>query len=401
MKLSDAKLRTLREPGRHFDGAGLYVEVTPTGARYWRLKYRVAGKEKRLALGVYPEVSIKEARERAGQARTQLRNGEDPGQLRKAAKVRAAFESENTFEAVAREWVAHQAGRWTEVSRERVLSSLKNDIFPALGGTPLAAIRPLDIKHAILKIEGRGAADQATRVLQRVKAIYRWAVVHGRIETNPMLDLMPSEILKPREVQHRAALSIKEMPDFLRLLRAYGGDVHTRLALRLLVLTGLRPGEVRGARWSEIDLDGAMWEIPGERMKMRHAHLVPLSTQAVEVLRQMHALSGNGELVFPSPFYPSKSLSENTFNSALARMGYKGVATAHGFRAVFSTAANEQGWDADVIERQLAHKERNEVRAAYHRSAYLQQRRELLQWWADKLDEMEQGAKVIPLHKAA
>jgi integrase len=401
MKLSDAKLRTLREPGKHFDGAGLYLEVMPNGARYWRLKYRVAGKEKRLAFGVYPEVSLKEARDKATEARSQLRAGDDPGAMRKAAKVKAAFESENTLEAVAGEWIEHQSRRWTEVSKERVLASLKNDIFPSLGAQPLAAIRPLDVKHAVLKIERRGAADQATRVLQRVKAIYRWAVVHGRIEANPMLDLMPSEILKPRQVQHRAALSMKEMPDFLRLLRTYGGDIHTRLALRLLVLTALRPGEVRGARWSEIDLDGAVWEIPGERMKMRDPHLVPLSKQAVEVLRQMHSLSGNSDLVFPSPFYPSKPLSENTFNSALARMGFKGTATAHGFRAVFSTAANEHGWDADVIERQLAHKERNEVRAAYHRAAYLQQRRELLQWWAGKVEELEQGAKVIPLHKAA
>jgi hypothetical protein len=211
-------------------------------------------------------------------------------------------------------------------------------------------------------------------VLQRVKAVYRWAVTHERIESNPMLDLVPSEILKPREVQHRAALADRDLPEFLGKLAAYGGDVHTAQALRLLILTATRPGETRGARWAEFDLDAALWTIPPERMKMRVEHRVPLSRQALEVLRTMQALSGGRELVFPSPFYPSQPLSENTFNSALARMGYKNTATAHGFRALFSTVANECGWNPDVIERQLAHKEQNEIRAAYHRSTYMHDR---------------------------
>lgn len=253
----------------------------------------------------------------------------------------------------------------------------------------------------VKKIEARGAGDQAGRVLQRIKAVYRWAVTHERIESNPMLDLVPSEILKPRQVNHRAALSDRDLPEFLSKLDAYEGDPHTVNALRLLMLTASRPGEVRGARWAEFDQDAALWIIPAERMKMRTEHRVPLSRQALDVLRTMQGLSGGRDLVFPSPFYPSKPLSENTFNSALARMGFKNVATAHGFRALFSTVANESGWNPDVIERQLAHKERNEVRAAYHRSTYLQDRQRLMQWWADYLDGRKAGNVVHLPQRAA
>jgi len=238
-------------------------------------------------------------------------------------------------------------------------------------------------------------------VLQRVKAVYRWAVIHERIEANPMLDLVPSEVLKPRTVQHRAAMTDKELPDFLAKLAAYDGDPHTLHGLRFMILTATRPGETRGALWAEIDMDAALWVIPAERMKMRAEHRVPLSTQAVAILRTMQPLSGDCSLVFPSPVYRSKPLSENTFNSALARMGYKYTATAHGFRALFSTVANECGWNPDVIERQLAHKEQNEIRAAYHRSTYLADRERLMQWWADYLDGRKAGNVVKMPQRAA
>ena len=250
-------------------------------------------------------------------------------------------------------------------------------------------------------MEARGAGDQAGRVLQRVKAIYRWAVTHERIDSNPMLDLVPSEILKPRTVQHRAALPDRELPQFLAKLAAYEGDVHTVQALHFLMLTAARPGEVRGARWAEIDLEAALWVIPADRMKMGHEHQVPLSLQALQGLHTMRPLTGEGELVFPSPVYMSRPLSENTFNSALARMGYKFEATAHGFRALFSTIANEKGFNADVIERQLAHKERNKIRAAYHRSTYTADRAKLMQWWADYLDGRKAGNVVqLPMRAA-
>ena len=398
MKLTDAHLRKLSTPGKHFDGGGLYLELTAAGGRYWRLKYRMVGKEKRLALGVYPAVGLKDARDLAAQAKQAIQAGDDPGELRKAAKAKAALEAVHTFQAVADEWMAHQAARWTPETRERIRASLQADILKTMGARPLASIKPLEVMTAIKAIEARGAADQAGRVLQRVKAIFRWAVIHRRVDANPMLDLVQSEILKPREVKHRAALAAKELPAFFACLDEYDGDPTTLHALRLLMLTATRPGEVRGATWAEVDMDAALWTIPAERMKMRQEHRVPLSTQAVALLQSMRQHSGDEGLVFPSPYYRSKPLSENTFNSALARMGYKNTATAHGFRALFSTVANERGWRADVIERQLAHKERNEVRAAYHRSSYMEERTELMQWWADYLDTARTG-NVIPMHQ--
>ncbi len=231
MKLTDAQIRNLSTPGKHADGGGLYLELTQTGSRYWRLKYRFGSKEKRLAFGVYPGVSLKDARELANKARKVLKSGGDPGELRKAERIKAVHESVNTLEAVARDWLTHQAGRWDVETAGRIRASLEADIFKTLGARPLASIKPGEIMAAVKKVEARGAGDQAGRVLQRVKAVYRWAVTHERIEANPMLDLVPSEILKPRAVQHRAAMDDKELPAFLPKLAAYDGEPHTaRLA---------------------------------------------------------------------------------------------------------------------------------------------------------------------------
>ncbi|MGE0498862.1 MAG: tyrosine-type recombinase/integrase, partial [Ramlibacter sp.] len=278
MKLTDTKLRSLTKPGKYFDGAGLYLELTAAGGRYWRFKYRIDGREKRLALGVYPTVSLKEAREKLAAARDAMMAGQDPGELRKAAKAKAVHEAANSLEAVSREWLVHKSGKWDPVTLARITASLEADIFPKLGARPMASLKARDVRDAVKAIETRGAADQAGRVLQRVKAIYRYAVTHELIESNPMLDLMPAEILKPRHVQHRPALADKDLPEFLLKLANYDGDPHTKLALRTLILTAVRPGEVRGALWAEMDLDGALWRIPAERMKMRQEHLVPLST---------------------------------------------------------------------------------------------------------------------------
>ena len=396
MKLTDAKLRSLTETGRHFDGGGLYLQAEANGGRYWRLKYRFGGKEKLLALGVYPEVSLKMARERRDEARRTLAGGQDPAALRKAAKVQTRHEAATTFEAVAREWLGHQAAGWAPGTLDAIRKSFEAEVFPTIGARAMAHLRPRDVMDIVKGIEGRGAGETAGRVLQRIKAVFRYAVVHERIESNPMLDLRPSEILKPRQVRHRAAMADKDLPAFLAILDAYQGDPTTLAALRLLMLTAVRPGELRGARWEEFDTEGAVWRIPAERMKMRAPHVVPLSRQALDVIERQRAISGGGELVFPSPFYPGKPLSENTLNSALARMGFKGEHTAHGFRALFSTVANECGHDPDAIERQLAHVERNEVRAAYHRATYLEARATLMQWWADYLDGRK-GGKVVKM----
>lgn len=391
MKLTDAKLRNLSETGKYFDGGGLFLDYTKSGGKYWRLKYRSHGKEKLLALGVYPAVGLKDAREQAVQARMLIQSGIDPAEQRKIGKAKAEKEAVNTLRAVAADWLEHQAARWEPITLERIQASLENNILHTLGTRPLASITPLEVMAAIKVIEARGAGEQAGRVLQRVKAIFRWAVIHGRLQSNPMVDLVPSEILRPREVKHRAAIDDRELPTFLAKLDAYEGDLNTTCALRLLMLTATRPGEARGARWDEIDLQAATWTIPAERMKMRQEHRVPLSRQAVALLEYMRPITERLELVFPSPYYSTKPLSENTFNSAMARMGYKYLATAHGFRALFSTVANEAGWRPDVIERQLAHKERNQVRAAYHRSTYMAERTQLMQWWADYLDARRQG----------
>jgi integrase len=399
-KLSDVKLRNLAALGKHFDGGGLYLEVTPAGGRYWRLKYRYAGKEKRLAFGVYPEVSLKAARERRAEARATLDRGDDPALVKRQAKVQAAKDAANTFRAVAAAWLEHQSGKWADDTREAIRISLETHVFPKLADLPLVAIRPRDVAAVVRKIEAAGAGETAGRVLQRVRAVFRYAVVHELIDANPMLDLRPSELLRPRQVKHRAAMSDKDLPKFLADLEAFDGDPTTKAALRLLMLTALRPGELRGLRWAEVDTDSAEIRIPGERMKMKAPHVVPLSRQALSVIEEIRKVSGGRDLVFPSPYYPGQMLSENTLNSALAAMGYKGKHSAHGFRALFSTVANEHGHRPDVIERQLAHKERNEVRAAYHRSEYLPERAALLQWWADYLDKRAKGAKVLPFKAA-
>ena len=395
-KLSDVKLRNLAEPGKHFDGGGLYLEVTPAGGRYWRLKYRFAGKEKRLAFGVYPEVGLKLARERRADARAILDQGEDPGAAKREAKAQAERDAVNTFRSVSAAWLDHQSAKWATDTREAIRISLETHAFPKLADLPLANIRPRDVAGVVRAIEAGGAGETAGRVLQRIRAVFRYAVVHELIERNPMLDLQPSELLKPRQVRHRAAMAESDLPKFLADLDAFEGDATTKAALRLLLLTALRPGELRGLRWAEFDKEARTIRIPGQRMKMKAPHIVPLSRQAVEVIEAMRPLSGGRDLVFPSPYYPGQMLSENTLNSALAAMGYKGKHSAHGFRALFSTVANECGHDADVIERQLAHKERNEVRAAYHRAEYLPERAKLMQWWADRLDG-RQGDKVVKL----
>lgn len=395
-KLTNLQIKALKRPGKYFDGKGLYLELVEPGRGYWRLKCRVGGKEKRLAFGVYPEVSLKQARERRTEARRLLADGQDPTLVKREARLAEQREASLTFELVADQWLAHQAGAWSDRTRDLVRRSLELDALPELGPLPMAQIKPRQVMVVVKAVEARGAGEAASRLLQRLKGVFRYAVVHELIDSNPMLDLKPSELLKPRQVRHRAALTEQALPGFLAALAAYRGEPSTVAALRLLMLTAVRPGELRGSRWGEFDLVSATWRVPAERMKMKLPHTVPLSRQALAILHLLKASQGevqDKDLVFPSPFYPGRPMSENTLNSALARLGYKGEHSAHGFRALFSTVANEHGHDADVIERQLAHAERNEVRAAYHRAAYLDRRRELMQWYADLIDGMHPGAK--------
>lgn len=403
MALNDTEIRKKKPTAKRqrlFDGGGLYLEIPTSGGKLWRLKFRFDGKEKLLSLGIYPDISLKEARQRRDEARKLLAEGIDPGAQRKAVRQARKAATLNTFEALARAWLDHRADAWVERTQTIILASLENDVFPVIGARPITDIQPADIRTLVKGIEARGAAETAGRVFQRLRSIFRYAIAHDLIGIDPTYPLKPSEIFKPRKVEHRAALAERDVPAFLHRLTAYEGDPTTAAALALLMLTAVRPGELRGARWAEIDTKRALWRIPAERMKMKTEHTVPLSTQALSVLEGMRPLTGHGALVFPSPFYPGKPLSDGTLNSALARMGYKGIATAHGFRTLFSTCANEAGWNRDHIEKQLAHEDRDDVRGAYNRAQWLDERAKMMQWWADRIDVLRKGADVIPFKAA-
>ncbi len=388
------------KPIRLFDGGGMYLEVSPAGGRWWRLKYRFVGKEKRLSLGVYPEVSLAEARSRREDARKLLAAGIDPSDQRKAAKREAEGREINSFEAVAREWYGKQAHVWVAHHASDVLRRLESNLFPEIGSEPIAEVTAPMLLAAVRKIEHRGAHDLAHRVLQVASQVFRYGVATGRCQRDPAPDLRGA--LTPHKSKHQAAVAPEELPALLRAIDGYGelGDKLTAYALRLLVLTFVRTNELIGAEWSELDLDSAIWIIPATRMKMRSEHVVPLSRQAIEVLREIRAMGCCSRYAFPGR-NPDKPISNNTMLFALYRLGYKGKMTGHGFRAVASTILNEAGFRADVIERQLAHSERNEIRGAYNRAEYLPERRKMMQQWADMLDALAQGAQVIPLQRKA
>ncbi len=403
MPLTDTAIRKAKateKPLRLFDGGGLYLEVAPSGGKWWRLKFRHEGKEKRLSLGTYPDTGLKDARKRRDEARQLIAHGTDPSAARQASKAAKRANALNTLEAVARDWLDHRTTAWVERTRKVILASLENDVFPILGARPIADIQPADIRALVQGIEARGAGETAGRVFQRLRSIFRFAIAHDVIATDPTYPLKPAEIFRPRKVEHRAALSERDVPVFLHRLASYEGDPITAAALTLLMLTAVRPGELRGARWDEIDLERGLWRVPGERMKMKTEHTVPLSKQALATLDAMRPISGSGALVLPSPFYPGKPLSDGTLNSALARMGYKGIATAHGFRTLFSTCANEAGWNRDFIEKQLAHEDRDDVRGAYNRAQWLDERAKMMQWWSDRIDVLRKGADVLPFKAA-
>jgi integrase len=386
--LSDAKVRNAKprtKPYKLTDGEGLFLVIMPSGSKYWRLRYFIADKEKALALGVYPEVTLADARDRRAQARKVLAAGSDPGEEKKEAKRLVAFKSANTFETVAREWLEKRKHAWAPITTEVKLGRLERHVLPKLGKRPIADITPPEVLAMLRVVEDKGTLDTARRAMQLCGQIFMYAIATGRAERNPVPDLRGA--LKTPVVKHRAFLMASELPAYLKKLDVYDGSPQTKLALRLLLLTFVRTVELRGAQWTEIDWDQAEWRIPAERMKMRELHIVPLSTQAIAALRQLEKLSGKRQYVFPNEHNPATFMSENTMLFALYRMGYHSRATAHGFRSTASTVLNEHGFRADVIERQLAHSERNAVRAAYNYAQYLRDRRKMMQWWADYLDE--------------
>ncbi len=404
MALTDKAIRAAKhgeKPVRLFDGGGLYLELAPNGGKWWRLKYRFAGKEKRLSLGVYPHVALKQARERRDDAKRLLANGIDPSEQRKAHRAIVTERAANSFEAVAREWFAAFSPKWVKGHSDKILRRLERNVFPQIGGRPIADITSKEMLTILRKVEGRGAIETAHRTKQNCSQVFRYAVATGRAERDPTVELKGA-LTPARERHHPSITDPKGIGGLLRAIDGYDGSMVTKCALRLAPLTFVRPGELRRAEWAEFNLDKAEWRIPAERMKMREQHIVPLSTQAIAVLEELQPLTGRGTLVFPGARTNGRPMSENTVNAALRRLGYsKDQMTGHGFRSMASTHLNEQGWHRDAIERQLAHAERNDVRAAYNFAEHLPERRRMMQAWADYLDALKAGAKVSPIKKAA
>lgn len=389
MALTDIICKNLKpteKAKKHSDEKGLYLEVMPNGSKYWRLKYRFLDKEKRLALGVYPTVSLKEAREKRDEAKKQLAQGLDPSNVKKEEKLKALSEQDSSFEQVAMEWHSKQKN-WTPRHASYVLKRLQNDIFPVLGFKAINTITPQDLLFALRKIEERGAIDIAKRLRQTCGQIFRYAVAIGKANRDISTDL--KDALQTRKQVHHATLPPKELPEFLKKLESYQGELQNKLALKLLILTFVRTNEVRGARWKEFDFEAREWHIPAERMKMREKHIVPLSDQTIEVLNQIKALGMESDLLFPSARNMNKPISENTMLYAIYRIGYHSRATSHGFRALASTVLNENSFRYDIIERQLAHGERNKVRASYNHAQYLKERHEMMRWWGEYINKSQ------------
>jgi integrase len=389
VSLSDAKARNAKpgpKPYKIADREGLFLLVTPNGGKYWRLKYFFAGKEKLLALGVYPAVALADARDERARARKLLAAGIDPAEAKREAKRIESQKNLNSFEAVAGEWLEKRTHEWAPITAEVAKKRLDTYAFPKLGKRPIADITPPEVLAMLRAVELKGTLETARRVMQLCGKIFMYAIATGRAERNPVPDLRGA--LKTPVVKHYSFLNATDLPEYLKKLDAYDGNLQTKLALRFLLLTFVRTNELRGAQWKEIDWDKAEWRIPPERMKMKELHIVPLSRQAIAVLRELEQHSGNREYIFPNKHNPSTFMSENTMLFALYRMGYRSRTTGHGFRSTASTILNEHDFRADVIERQLAHSERNSVRAAYNHAQYLPERRKMMQWWADYLDKV-------------
>ena len=380
-------LLALEKPKKYFDEKGLYLEVMPSGSKYWRLKYRFDKKEKRLAVGVYPEISLKEAREAREAARILIRNNIDPSKKKQEEKKAKFTENSNSLETISRAWHESQSKGWTERHAKYVLRRLELDIFPTLGTKAINKIKPLDLLNALKQVEERGAIDIAKRLLQTTGQIYRYAVIHG-ITTYDITSGLTAGLSKPKKKEHFASLSENELPEFIAKFQNYDGETLTKLALKLLIYTFVRTGEARGAKWEEFNLDKKQWVIPAERMKMKEKHIVPLSKQVLAIIKQIEPLTGGQEFLFTHRTNYSKCMSNNTMLYAMYRMGYHSKATVHGFRATASTILNEHGFRADVIERQLAHGERNKVRASYNHAQYLKERVDMMEWWGNYLSKL-------------
>ena len=403
MALSDTTVKNAKpaaKPRRLFDRDGLYLEVSPGGGKWWRFKYRYAGKEKRLSLGVYPDVELKKARKRTSDARQLLADGIDPSANRKATKAARADRAANSFEIVAREWITKQMPTWAENHGGRILARFENDIFPWIGGRPVAEVTAPELLEAMRRIEKRGALETAHRALSTCGQVFRYAVATGRAQRDPSGDLRGA--LPPVKAEHLAAITEpKRAAELLRMIDAYEGTLTVRCALRLAPLVFVRPGELRTAEWAHIDLDAAEWRYTVT--KTNTPHIVPLSTQAVAILRELQPLTGRGRYVFSSARTSQRPMSDNAILAALRRMGIaKEEMSGHGFRAMERTILDEVlGFRPDFIEHQLAHAVRDPNGRAYNRTAHLPERRKMMQAWSDYLGELRAGGNVVPMRRHA
>ena len=409
MALTDATVKTAKPADKAYklgDAGGLYLFVTSAGGKLWRLKYRIDGKEQKLSFGAYPDVSLADARAKRDEVRKQLANNINPTSAKKEELAQSKLNKTNTFEYWARRWLLHWQNDKSPFHVASTQRRLENDIYPAIGNKPMTSIDAMHIADIMRSISARGALDLAKRSKNTISQVFRYAMANdtravNRVSRNPAIDFMPCDIIAPRKAKNHARVDIKELPALLRAIDTSETRAITRIAIKLMAYTFVRTSELIQAKWCEFDLSVSEWRIPAERMKMNSPHIVPLATQVIELLTILQTISGAGDYLFPHLNDHTKTMSNNTILKALERMGYKGTMTGHGFRGIASTALHEQGFDHQHIELQLAHSERNEVSAAYNHALYLTQRKTMMQNWADYLDELKAGAKVVPIKASA
>jgi len=386
MKLTARQVSTARPMEKAYklaDGGGLYLLVNPNGSRYWRMKYRYAGKEKLLSIGVYPDITLAEAREKRVEAKRMLAAGNDPSEAKQAAKEERAREVNNSFELLALEWHEHKKPNWSSGYANDILEYLRKDIFPYIGKRAITDIKPMDMLSVLRKMEERGVLDKLKKTRQACRQIFTYAVITGRAEFNPVADLAGA--LKTPKQQHFPHLQASELGQFIEAVKNYSGSKVTQNATLILMYTGVRTIELRAAEWQEFDFKNNLWQIPKERMKMRRPHLVPLSNHVKAMLLEVQGITGRGKYVFPGRNDAGKPMSEASINQVIKRVGYGGRVTGHGFRHTMSTILHEQGFNTAWIEAQLAHADKNTIRGTYNHAQYLGGRREMMQWYAEFL----------------
>lgn len=394
MKLTDMAIKKAKPREKVYslgDGNGLSLIVEPNGSKGWRFRYQFNGKSKMISLGIYPVITLNEAREKRDNARKLVANGIDPSEARKEERNKVSGQSENTFKKITLEWFNGRKDRWSEGYRDDMMEAFENDVFPYIGDRAIAEIKPLELLEVLSIMEKRGVTEKLKKVRQRCGEVWKYAIITGRAEYNPAPDLASAFI--PHQRENYPYLLADELPEFLSSVDKYQGSQIVRTALNILMLTGLRPGELRKSEWSFIDFESRTWKLPEKIMKMGRVHVVPISDQVISLLRQIQPISGDYQYIFPSRTNHKKHLSEMAINTMIGRMGYRGRATGHGFRHTMSTILHEKGFNTAWIELQLAHVDKNSIRGTYNHALYLEGRREMMQWYADYIDELRSKKK--------